>query len=117
MHKGFLAAMGLALVGALATGSLAQQSAYRGSIPAGRVFAVYNCDGCHVVAANQDLRPLISGSAPSFISIANKPDTTEASLRAFLAHTHAYANMPYPDLAAPDLANVLAYILSLRGRQ
>jgi mono/diheme cytochrome c family protein len=117
MHTGFLVATGFMLFGTLATGAAAQENAHAGNAQAGREFARYNCDACHIVATNQDLRPLIGGYAPSFMSIANKPDTTEASLRAFLSHTHAYTNMPYPDLAAPDLANVVAYIRSLRGKQ
>lgn len=94
----------------------AQPGTYHGSAAAGREVALHNCDSCHVVAANQELRPLVGNYAPSFFDIANKPATTEASLQAFLSHTHAYGNMPYPDLTPRDLANVVAYILSLRGR-
>jgi len=116
MRRGYFIAAGLALFAALAAAAAAQESAYRGNAQAGREFALHNCDACHIVAANQDLRPLIGGYAPSFADIARKPATTEESLRAFLSHSHAYANMPYPDLARPDLANVVAYIMSLRGK-
>jgi mono/diheme cytochrome c family protein len=108
--------MGVALFAVSIAAASAQDNAHRGSAAAGREFALHNCDGCHIVAANQDLRPLIGGYAPSFADVANKPGTTAESLRAFLSHTHAYTNMPYPDLAAPDLANVVAYILGLRGQ-
>jgi mono/diheme cytochrome c family protein len=117
MRRGYVTAATLVLLGAAAGVASAQQAAYRGSAAAGREVALYNCDACHIVAANQELRPLISGYAPSFFDIANKPTTTEASLREFLSHTHAYANMPYPDLASRDLADVVAYILGLRGRR
>jgi hypothetical protein len=116
MRGGYVTAAVLVLVGTAAGVASAQQVAYRGSAAAGRDFAVYNCDACHIVAANQELRPLIGNYAPSFFDIANKPATTEVSLREFLSHTHAYANMPYPDLTPRDLADVMAYILSLRGR-
>jgi cytochrome c2 len=116
MRRGYFIAAGLSLFGALAADAAAQESAYRGNAQAGREFALHNCDACHIVVANQDLRPLIGGYAPSFANIAKKPTTTEESLRAFLTHPHAYANMPYPDLAAPDLSNVVAYIVSLRGK-
>jgi mono/diheme cytochrome c family protein len=116
MRRGYFTVAGLLLFGAFACGASAQESAYSGSAGAGRELALHNCDACHIVAPNQDLRPLVSGYAPSFIDIANRPTTSEESLRVFLSHPHAYANMPYPDLAARDLTNVVAYILSLRGR-
>ena len=118
MRKLYAAVMALILIGATACAALAEDQARPGSARAGREFVGYNCDACHVVAANQDFRPLIGGYAPSFSEIANRPDTTPEALRAFLGRSHAYSNMPYPDLAQADLANVVAYIMSLRhGRQ
>ena len=116
MRRGCVTAVALLLLGAAASVASAQQAGYRGSAAAGREVALHNCDACHIVAANQELRPLVGNYAPSFFDIANKPATTEASLREFLSHTHAYANMPYPDLAPRDLGDVVAYILSLRDR-
>jgi len=49
-----------------------------GNAHAGREFVGFNCDACHVVAGDQDIRPLISGYAPSFSEVANCPDTTPA---------------------------------------
>lgn len=115
MFRGFSIAVGLALF-ALATAASAQETAYRGNAAAGREFALHNCDACHIVMAGQDLRPLIGGYAPSFSDIANKPGTSAELLQTFLRHQHAYTNMPYPDLGAQDLANVVAYVLSLRGK-
>ena len=86
----------------------------KGNARAGRIFADYNCESCHIISADQELRPLLGGVAPGFAVIANRSDTTPETLRAFLSRSHAYSNMPYPDLTAPDLANVVAYILSLR---
>ncbi|HWB49502.1 MAG TPA: cytochrome c [Stellaceae bacterium] len=107
-------AVTLILIGAAAGDALAGEPAHSGSARAGREFVGYNCDACHMVAANQDIRPLISGYAPSFSDIANRPGTTPEALRVFLSRQHAYSNMPYPDLAPADLANVVAYIMSLR---
>ena len=96
-------------------GAHAAASAQTGRARAGRDFVVHNCDACHVVAANQDLRPLVANYGPSFFDVANRPDTTAASLQVFLSRPHGYSSMPYPDLSAKSLADVVAYILSLRG--
>ena len=116
MRKLRLATSALLLIGVTASPALAQYQARGGSAHAGRAFVGYNCDACHVIAADQDIRPLISGYAPSFTEIANRPDTTLTALRDFLSRQHGYSNMPYPDLAPKDLADVVAYIMSLRHR-
>jgi mono/diheme cytochrome c family protein len=117
MRKVRLAASAFLLIGITVIPALAQDQARGGRARAGRQFVGYNCDACHVVAADQDIRPLISGYAPSFTEIANRPNTTPTALRDFLSRQHGYSNMPYPDLAPADLANVVAYIISLRHRQ
>lgn len=113
-HPGFLV---LILISATAHAALAKDVTPVGSARAGRDFVGHNCDACHVVAADQPLRPLVSGYAPSFSEVANRHDVTPAALRDFLSRQHGYSNMPYPDLAPADLANVVAYIESLRHRQ
>jgi len=104
------------LLGISASAALGQEHVHPGNARAGRDFVGFNCDACHVVAGDQEIRPLISGYAPSFAEVANRPGTTPETLRDFLSHAHAYSNMPYPDLTAADLANVVAYIMSLRHR-
>ena len=111
LHRGALA---LTLISATACAALAKDLTPVGSARAGREFVGYNCDACHFVAADQPLRPLVSGYAPSFSEIANRPDVTPEALRDFLSHQHGYSKMPYQDLAPADLANVVAYIESLR---
>jgi cytochrome c2 len=103
------------LVIAAAVSGVASAADRHGNAQAGRDFAGHNCDACHVIATNQDLRPLVTDYAPSFYQIANEPNVTKESLRAFLSRPHGYSNMPYPDLTSTDLANVVAYITSLRG--
>ena len=110
-----MAALALTAAGIAAGAASAQE--LRRNAAAGRQFALHNCDACHVVATNQDLRPLIGGYAPSFFEVANRPDVSADSLRVFLAHQHAYTNMPYPDLTPRDLADVVSYIVSLRGKR
>jgi len=86
------------------------------NVQAGGDLARYECDGCHVVAANQEIPPLVKNTAPSFFAIANRPDTSAQSLEAFLSRPHPYSNMPFPDLRPADVANVAAFLMSLRGR-
>lgn len=86
----------------------------RGDRQAGERLAQRVCGACHVVAAHQELPPLVRNTAPSFFDIAKRPDTTPQSLRTFLAHAHPFGRMPYPDLSGAQAADISAYILSLR---
>jgi mono/diheme cytochrome c family protein len=117
MCKLHAAALAFILMGVGTGEALAKDQPHAADPRAGRQFADYNCEACHVVAANQELRPLISGYAPSFSAIAARPGTTPEALHVFLSHQHGYSEMPYPDLAPADLANVVSYIMSLRQRQ
>jgi mono/diheme cytochrome c family protein len=69
------------------------------------------CSGCHVVDAG-------SGSTrdvpPSFAAVAQMPSTTALSLRAFLQTSHQ--NMPNWQLTPGQTDDVIAYILSLKGK-
>jgi mono/diheme cytochrome c family protein len=114
MHKFKANIMALALIGVAAGNALAKDAIPAGNAGAGRVFAEHNCEACHVVATDQDIRPLIGDYAPGFAEIANRPATTPEALQGFLSRPHGYSNMPYPDLAPRDLANLVAYIISLR---
>ena len=85
---------------------------------AGRAFALLACTGCHVVSPDQPFAPDVAG-APDFQAIANRPDLTAASLRrriAMLPQVPPHGRMANPQLNATELANVVAYISSLRGR-
>jgi mono/diheme cytochrome c family protein len=102
---------------ALADPSGAQEPALRGNRQAGAQLADRVCSACHVVAQHQELAPLVAHTAPTFYAIAKRKDTTAASLAAFLAHPHPMGKMPYPQLTARQIADVSAYILSLRRRR
>jgi mono/diheme cytochrome c family protein len=85
----------------------------------GHDVALSQCSACHVVARDQESPPLLRNPAPSFQSIAARPETTEKSLRHFIASTHwdlktVPITMPNPELSAADATAVVRYILSLK---
>jgi mono/diheme cytochrome c family protein len=103
------------LVGATAAGASAQEPAQPSAEQQGRRLALSKCDVCHIVASDQQIRPLIPHYAPSFYEVADRPNTTAQSLRAFLAKPHSYEDMPSPDLTPAQVSELVRYILSLRG--
>ncbi len=109
-------AAAMALAGAIGLPAAAQPPP-RGDIEAGQRLALRVCDACHVVASNQETAPLVQRYAPSFFDIARRPGTTAPSMAAYLAQYHPRGNMPYPDLTAAQVADIGAYILSLKGRR
>ncbi len=115
---------GLPLVAALsalfaAAGHAAAQTAPPpADVAAGRTVALRVCSTCHAVPDREALPPMLRPPAPAFTAIANRPPTTETSLRDFLASTHASvqepSGMPNPQLTDEQAVNVIAYLLSLR---
>ena len=75
----------------------------------GRSLAVRWCTACHVVDANQSKA---TDNAPSFRTIAARPDTTADSLDRYLSRAHTL--MPDFSLSAPERNALAGYILSLR---
>jgi mono/diheme cytochrome c family protein len=85
----------------------------------GESVAQLKCSACHVVAEKQKYPPFLDDPAPSFQSIANRPQTSEAALRHFVATTHwdrrtVRLTMPNPGLSKTDIAAVVRYILSMK---
>jgi mono/diheme cytochrome c family protein len=116
MHElSVMQGVALFLSAATAT-SIAQNAAHPGDPQVGRQLALRACDTCHIVAANQEIKPLVPGYAPSFFDVATKPGVTAQSLEDFLAHKHPYAKMPNPQLSAAQVSDIASYIVSLRGR-
>lgn len=103
------------LAGPIASTAQAQDAGPRGAA-AGHRLAARICAECHVVSSGQQTHSTLTGYGPSFVTIANRPDTTLQTLQAFLAHPHALSRMPYPDLTQEQRAAVAAYIVSLRGQ-
>jgi mono/diheme cytochrome c family protein len=86
-------------------------------IAAGRKFAQLVCGACHVVTRDRDEIPIRRPSAPSFVTIAQRPSFTEQSLRKFLGTNHRELgpaeSMPNPRLVDYQIDEIIAYILSL----
>lgn len=101
-----------------AGGTSVQGQTDRANATAGREFALGVCTGCHVVAADQPYAPLISG-APSFKEIADRPNVSVASLRhiiSTLPQVPSHGRMANPLINEHELADVVAYIMTLRER-
>ena len=84
----------------------------------GHDLATLVCANCHVAAADQRFTPILNPPAPSFESIAQRPDTTAQSLEKFMTTTHRGIDnpggMPNPYLMDYQVKQITAYILSLR---
>jgi len=69
------------------------------------------CAGCHVInGASPQFGQ--TDAIPSFSAVAGMPSTTAISLRIFLSTPHA--RMPDYNLTQREIADVSAYILSLK---
>ena len=73
-------------------------------------FAREVCAGCHAVEDGQTVSPL--PRAPSFYAIADVPGMSKTALYALLSTP--YKTMPNLILSADEIADVSAYILSLK---
>ena len=110
-----IAAIGLVVLTATAANAAPAGSAAQ--LRAGRELAQTVCSACHQVEAKQETLIVLDPPAPSFQTIADKPGTTQAGLRKFMAHTKWDAHtlpMTMPDLMlTPEQQDVLSrYILS-----
>ncbi len=95
---------------ALALVALPAEAQGSGDRFAGHDLAARWCSSCHVVDPGQQRQG--SDAVPTFAAIAAMKTTTATSLEVFLATPHA--RMPDYTLTRDDIANVSAYILSLR---
>jgi mono/diheme cytochrome c family protein len=95
----------------MALHSAAAQQSYGDPVEGGQLARTW-CSGCHRVEAGT--AGPANDAAPSFSSIAHMPSTTTLSITAFLRTSHP----PMPDLrlTEAEIADVSAYILSLRRR-
>jgi mono/diheme cytochrome c family protein len=90
--------------------STAAQSQSRGNPDNGLKLARQWCTSCHVV------EPAGRGgdAGPPFAQIANKPDRTPQTLRAWLYNPHP--PMPNLGLSGREVDDIAVYIDSLQGR-
>ncbi|MGO4175785.1 c-type cytochrome [Bosea sp. TAF32] len=84
-----------------------------GDAQKGLAFAREACAACHAVERGQPSSP--NTKAPPFAAIANTRTTTGMALYAFLQTSHP--TMPNLILETDEIANVVAYILSLKSEQ
>jgi mono/diheme cytochrome c family protein len=92
-----------------------------GDAKEGRTFALEACTGCHVVASDQPFKPIYGGDIhpPDFKEIASKPGVTADSLIHYLDTLPTIpkdSHMANADLTPEQTRDVVAYILSLRGK-
>ena len=85
------------------------QGVAAGNPERGRQLAERWCASCHVVGPGQREA---SADVPTFASIARREDLSESFLVAFLTTPHP--PMPNMNLSRQEIADVLAYIRSLR---
>jgi mono/diheme cytochrome c family protein len=85
-----------------------------GDAVAGGTMARTWCANCHVVGPGQAATPATGDAAPTFASVVARPETTALSLSVFLQTPHH--RMPDYSLSRNEIADLVAYILSLRGR-
>lgn len=90
--------------------STAAQAQSRGSPDNGLKLARQWCTTCHVV------EPAGRGgdAGPPFVQVANRPDRTAQTLRAWLNDPHP--PMPNLGLSGREVDDIAAYIESLQGR-
>ena len=98
------------LFAALAT-TVGSAGAQQGDAAAGLSFASEACRSCHVVDP-EEKSPRNLAIAPSFRDIANTPGMTATALQVFLISSHP--KMPNLILKPQQMADVIAYIISLR---
>jgi len=99
----------VALTAALAATTFSAK-AQEADIAAGHAFAREACKVCHAVEPSRLPRRFETG--PAFRNIANTPGMTTTALTAFLTTSHP--KMPNLILTPKEMADVTAYILSLR---
>lgn len=109
---------GLCWVADIQTG-LADNASADPVIARGESIARQLCAACHVVAGHQKFPPLLHSQEPSFREVANRPGSSEESIRKFITTTHwdeksIPMTMPDPMLTPEQAVAVSRYIMSLR---
>jgi mono/diheme cytochrome c family protein len=108
---GLLATLLAAALTAVASVASAQPG--EGDVAQGSELARHVCAPCHEVGPGPSA-PRLLPIGPDFQVIADTPGMTQAALNAFLLTSHP--KMPNFILQKDQRADVIAYILALRGR-
>jgi len=104
---------GLATAALLLMGPTPAPGQEIGRPEAGRILAERACAECHAVGKGRRQSP--NGNAPSFQAVAEIPGMTAMALNAALQTSHE--TMPNVLLKEGELADIVAYILSLQPRR
>ena len=99
------------LAGAVMTAATGAMAAYISASQAGFTYAQAYCAKCHGISGEPSPLP----QAPRFKIVAEQPGITAMSLQVWLQTSHP--TMPNIILEPKDMQNVIAYILSLKGRE
>src|ERR1700693_144830 len=83
-----------------------------GNPQAGLALAQQLCSQCHAIRSNELRSP--NARSPTFFELATTPGMTAIALTVALTTPHA--GMPMFMLTAEQRENIIAYILSLKGR-
>ena len=100
--------LSITLVAVTASGALAAEDV--GDPQAGFDYAKRVCSVCHAISGEQSPNP----KAPRFREVADTPGITGTALRVWMETSHP--TMPNIIVEKDDMLNVIAYILSLKGR-
>jgi cytochrome c len=90
-------------------GAVAAEEA--GDPQAGFTYAHTYCATCHGISEEKSPLP----QAPCFRKVADQPGITATALQVWMQTSHP--TMPNIIVAPGDMRNVIAYILSLKGRE
>jgi mono/diheme cytochrome c family protein len=99
--------LSFAILIATAIGARAEEP---GDPQAGFDYAKQVCSKCHAISAEPSPLP----QAPRFRGVADQPGMTGTALRVWMETSHP--TMPNIIVSHQDMLNVVAYILSLKGR-
>lgn len=78
----------------------------------GLTYAEMHCAECHAIGREDDISPAFG--APPFLTIANTRGMTERAIGVWFQSSHP--TMPMLVVPREDLDNVIAYIMSLKGK-
>ncbi|MGE0733637.1 MAG: c-type cytochrome [Alphaproteobacteria bacterium] len=107
-----MAGLILAVVGGPMSSSAQTGAQSVGNPDSGASMARRYCSNCHVVSSAQQTAP--TDGAPTFHAIAANPNMNATSIRLFIEIPHP--RMANQVLSRTEIADIVAYILSLRAR-
>ena len=105
-------AIGAALAAAIVAGcATSEHDPSVGAKARGRALAERVCAQCHAVSAEDAVSP--NDKAPTFASLAGRPDMNRTALKILLRTPHA--NMPNFIVPEDETDDIAAYLETLRG--